>query len=132
MSVAPRSFESLFGTAPIVRSSASGRVNLMGDHTDYNGGFVLPAAIPQTTRVELAARADRTVRVWSAVYPDDSPVEYELGAEAHDGSWADYVKGMTVVLAPLLQARMPKPSAPAVVTVRLITETFPAAPAQMP
>ena len=100
MNVASRSFESLFGTASTVRSSASGRVNLMGDHTDYNGGFVLPAAIPQTTRVELAARADRTVRVWSAAYPDDSPIEYELGAEAHDDSWADYVKGMTVVLAP--------------------------------
>ena len=72
----------------------------MGDHTDYNGGFVLPAAIPQTTRVELAARDDRTVRVWSAAYPDDRAIEFELGSERGDGSWADYVKGMTVVLEP--------------------------------
>ena len=100
MSDAQRSFESLFGRPPAARSSASGRVNLMGDHTDYNGGFVLPAAIPQTTRVELAAREDRTVRVWSAAYPNDRAIEYQLGSETRDGSWADYVKGMTVVLAP--------------------------------
>ncbi len=100
MNDARRSFESLFGRRPEVRSSASGRVNLMGDHTDYNGGFVLPAAIPQTTRVELAVRDDRTVRVWSAAYPDDRPIEYELGSETRDDSWTDYVKGMTVVLAP--------------------------------
>ena len=72
----------------------------MGDHTDYNGGFVLPAAIPQTTRVELAGRDDRTVRVWSGAYPDDRAIEYELGSETRVGSWADYVKGMTVVLTP--------------------------------
>jgi galactokinase len=97
---ARRSFASLFGRSPAVRSSASGRVNLMGDHTDYNGGFVLPAAIPQTTRVELAASDGRTVRLWSTAYPDDRPIEYDLGSETRDGSWADYVKGMTVVLAP--------------------------------
>ena len=44
-------------------------MNLIGEHTDYNGGYVLPTAIPQRTRVELAPRADRTIRVWSANVP---------------------------------------------------------------
>ena len=62
MAELPLSFLDLFGVAPDVRASAPGRVNLMGEHTDYNQGFVLPTAIPQTSRVELGVRADRTVR----------------------------------------------------------------------
>jgi galactokinase len=94
-----RSFESLFGRAPAAAAAAPGRVNLIGEHTDYNGGFVLPAAIPQRTHVEVAPRADRTVRLWSAQYPDTPPVEFALGGEARARDWADYVRGMTVVLA---------------------------------
>ena len=93
------SFEQLFAIEPTVRAQAPGRVNLMGDHTDYNGGFVLPAAIPQTTRVELAPVASRIVKVWSAAYPASPPLVYELGGEARRGDWSDYIKGMTVVLA---------------------------------
>jgi galactokinase len=95
----PPGFEQLFGTTPLVQAEAPGRVNLMGDHTDYNGGFVLPVAIPRTTRVELARSGGRTVRVWSAAYPDNPPVAYQLGSEVRDGGWTDYVKGLTVVLA---------------------------------
>jgi galactokinase len=95
------SFDSLFQLQPEFRTSAPGRVNLIGEHTDYNGGFVLPTAIRQTTRVEMAPTDGRTVRVWSAAYPDRPPIEYELGREAKEGTWVDYVKGMTVVLAPL-------------------------------
>jgi galactokinase len=47
-------FASVFGRAPIASGEAPGRVNLLGEHTDYNDGFVLPVAIPQRTRVELA------------------------------------------------------------------------------
>jgi galactokinase len=42
-------FAELFGVPPTVRARAPGRVNVIGEHTDYNGGFVLPAAIPQHT-----------------------------------------------------------------------------------
>lgn len=96
-----RSFESLFKLEPEVRTSAPGRVNLIGEHTDYNGGFVLPTAIRQTTRVEMTPSEGRTVRVWSAAYPDRQPIAYELGHETKESNWVDYVKGMTVVLAPL-------------------------------
>jgi galactokinase len=52
--VASRDFHDLFGVTPAVRTSAPGRVNLIGDHTDYNNGYVMPVAIPQETIVELA------------------------------------------------------------------------------
>jgi galactokinase len=95
----PRRFDELFGRGFALTATAPGRVNLIGEHTDYNGGFVLPAAIPLETRVELAPRADRRVRAWSEQFADAPPVEFELAAEAHAGDWADYVKGMTWSLA---------------------------------
>jgi galactokinase len=93
------SFEDLFGIAPQVSTDAPGRVNLIGEHTDYNGGFVLPAAIPQRTRVQVAARADRTVRLWSAQFPDDEPHAFTLGDEKPTGGWVDYIMGLTRQLA---------------------------------
>ncbi|MEP6914578.1 MAG: galactokinase [Acidobacteriota bacterium] len=93
-------FRQIFGVPPQVSADAPGRVNLIGEHTDYNDGFVLPAAIPQRTRVEAAARDDLTVRLRSAEFPD-APVEFTLGREHDRGAsgWADYIKGMTLVLA---------------------------------
>ena len=97
--MAERTWADVFGRAPVVRSDAPGRVNLIGEHTDYSGGFVLPVAIPQRTRVEAAPRDDAAVRVWSAQFSEGQVVEYVLGRETRDGTWADYVKGMTRVLA---------------------------------
>ncbi|MBF2009011.1 MAG: galactokinase [Chlorogloeopsis fritschii C42_A2020_084] len=51
-------FQQLFAKAPEVEASAPGRVNLLGEHTDYNDGFVLPTAIPQRTTVQLGFSAD--------------------------------------------------------------------------
>ncbi len=92
------SFEQLFGRHAAVRTSAPGRVNLIGEHTDYNGGFVLPAAIPQQTVVEAAARTDRHVRLWSAQYPDEAPRTFVLGRETRAGGWIDYLQGLTALL----------------------------------
>ena len=92
------SFESLFGRAPEVFADAPGRVNLIGEHTDYNGGFVLPAAIPQRTRVALARRDDELVQVSSANVADSSRVAYALGEERPTQGWLDYVQGVTHVL----------------------------------
>jgi galactokinase len=95
----PARFLELFHVKPEVRTEAPGRVNLIGEHTDYNGGFVLPTAIPQTTKVELARSPDGIVRVSSSAFREEPPYEYELGREERKGLWTDYVKAMTVVLA---------------------------------
>src|SRR5512136_1653095 len=58
------SFEKLYGTTPRV-FRAPGRVNLIGEHTDYNDGFVLPMAIDRETIVAIAPRRDRVLRVCS-------------------------------------------------------------------
>jgi galactokinase len=79
-----------------MHASAPGRVNLIGEHTDYNGGFVLPTAIPQRTRVELARRGDGNVQVRSA--QESGSGVYALGGEARRGDWVDYVQGVTWAL----------------------------------
>src|SRR5688572_11287380 len=94
------SFASVFQRPPDVSASAPGRVNLIGDHTDYNGGYVLPMVLPQKTTVELAFGSDRTVRVSSRdVDAADALAEYRLGQEQSRRHWTDYVKGITAVLA---------------------------------
>jgi galactokinase len=92
------SFRDLFGRDPEVAVQAPGRVNLIGEHTDYNDGFVLPTTIPQHTRVELARTDTDVVRVWSANKPD-APLAYQLGSETRRQSWLDYPQGVTATLA---------------------------------
>ena len=87
-------FVDLYGKAAAVTVAAPGRVNLIGEHTDYNDGFVLPAAIPLHTTVELARRDDRTVRVWSAEFADEAPHRFSLDGIARADDWTDYVRGM--------------------------------------
>lgn len=99
MSAVDASFAAAFGAAPVVVALAPGRVNLIGEHTDYTGGFVLPVAIPQTTQVALRPRGDRLVRVVSQAVGTDQPQTFELGREAKRGAWIDYVMGTTVALA---------------------------------
>jgi galactokinase len=94
-----RTFASLYGREPEVTASAPGRVNLIGEHTDYSGGFVLPTAIPQRTRVELAVRDDQRVSAWSRENGDADPEAYQLGAEARGRGWLDYVQGVTYAAA---------------------------------
>ena len=92
-------FAELYGAPPGVRSEAPGRVNLIGEHTDYNDGFVLPAALPLRTTVELLLRPDDQVRVWSTEFDRQRPVAFRLNVDATAGDWADYVRGMVHVLA---------------------------------
>ncbi len=81
---------------PTFSGAAPGRVNLIGEHTDYNGGFVLPTAIPQHTRVTLLPRQDGTVTAHSHSASPDG--KYELGQEQRRGQWFDYVQGITWAL----------------------------------
>jgi galactokinase len=92
-------FEQLYGSAPRVRASVPGRVNLIGEHTDYNGGFVLPTVIPQRTVVELAPRSGGAVRAISLNAGKPIPFEYIVGTEAKRARWTDYLQGVTWVLA---------------------------------
>lgn len=93
------SFEALFGSPTGVVARAPGRVNLIGEHTDYNGGFVLPLAIPQQAEVELLPRHDQLVRAFSVDVGDGGERrEYVLGQETHGLGWLDYVQGITHVL----------------------------------
>jgi galactokinase len=78
-----------------VAGSAPGRVNLIGEHTDYNDGFVLPLAIPREVRVHAADRDDRVLRVASA-QSDGPPVEIDARRRwrrARVDGWAAYVAG---------------------------------------
>jgi galactokinase len=96
------SFTELFGREVAIRADAPGRVNLIGEHTDYSGGFVLPLAIPQRTRAELAVRDGFQVRAWSANLDGGNhkqPEEYRLGEETPGRGWLDYIQGVTQVLA---------------------------------
>jgi galactokinase len=77
---------------------APGRVNLIGEHTDYNDGFVLPAAIGFSTWVSSAPRDDRTVSVFSENFSEQ--IEFDLDEESPHARdhWSDYVRGVAVTL----------------------------------
>jgi galactokinase len=61
-----KTFAEVFGAAPLVQAHAPGRVNLLGEHTDYNDGYVLPIAIAQTTRVAIAPNRGNAFRLYAA------------------------------------------------------------------
>ena len=71
-----KSFAEVFGREPDVSASAPGRVNLLGEHTDYNDGFVLPTAIPQQTRIAMRVASGRKFAVYSSNL--DAHTEFEL------------------------------------------------------
>jgi galactokinase len=82
-------FEEEFGETPALVASAPGRVNLIGEHTDYNGGFVLPCAIGYRIATAVGRAPDGEGKLFSADFAEGVP----LGERA-DGSWADYPRGV--------------------------------------
>lgn len=99
MRAAPPDFVALFGARPTHLAEAPGRVNIIGDHTDYNGGFVLPMPMPQRTQVELRLRNDGVVHLWSDSVEEAVALRmYRLGSEAPKQDWTDYVQGVTWAL----------------------------------
>jgi galactokinase len=90
-------YERVFGRAPEAFARAPGRVNLLGEHTDYNDGYVLPTAIGLSTEVALARRDDGRVVVVSETLAERGA--YVLGQEPTLGSFIDYVAGVTRSLA---------------------------------
>ncbi len=92
-------FQQLYGAPPSVRASAPGRVNLIGEHTDYNGGYVLPTVIPQRTTVELLPRPGGAIRALSVGVGQPTPFHYLVGTESRRGRWVDYLQAVTWVLS---------------------------------
>jgi galactokinase len=94
-------FEQLYGRAPRI-FSAPGRVNLIGEHTDYNEGFVLPMAIEPRTYVAAAPRSDKLIRVFSQEM--NEAAEFEISADLQpldgqpSGNWVNYVRGVAACL----------------------------------
>jgi galactokinase len=91
------SFRERFHAAAQI-ASAPGRVNLIGEHTDYNDGFVLPCAIEFFTRAAIAARTDQTLILRSTEFED--PFEFDLLDLPRNplGVWCDYVLGVAIKL----------------------------------
>ena len=86
-----QAFEAAFGLRPEVAVLAPGRVNLIGEHTDYNEGLVLPCAIDRGTRVLARPRADGRVRAVSE--GQDERIEMDLAKPERRGDFGDYVLG---------------------------------------
>jgi galactokinase len=82
---------------PDAVAQAPARVNLIGEHTDYCEGYVLPLPLSLRTTVELRRRPDRTVVARSTLEVDAQ--RYRLGEERTGAGWLDYVQGVTFALA---------------------------------
>ncbi|ETY72934.1 galactokinase [Lactiplantibacillus fabifermentans] len=89
-------FKTIFDRDPERVFFSPGRINLIGEHTDYNGGHVFPCAISIGTYGVYAARDDQTVRMYSANIPDQGIVSFEVQDLAYDkaAGWTNYPKGM--------------------------------------
>jgi galactokinase len=90
-------FQNRYGASPRV-FRAPGRVNLIGEHTDYNDGFVLPMAIDRETLVAISPRRDRILRAWSLNLDDSQELDLEKIGPGHRGKWVDYLEGLVSAL----------------------------------
>ena len=90
-------FSSRFASAPRI-FRAPGRVNLIGEHTDYNDGFVLPAAIDLYTWTAIAPRADHKLHVFSENLNESAEIDLTVTAPQPRDAWSDYVHGVALML----------------------------------
>src|SRR5688572_581787 len=95
-------FEKLYGRAPHWIARAPGRVNLLGEHTDYNDGFVLPMAIERYTAIGAAPNDASTITLRSTVFDEIVSIDLKRPIEAEPkGCWTNYPRG---VLAGFIEA----------------------------
>jgi len=91
-------FRARFGRPPSGLAEAPGRVNLIGEHTDYNQGFVLPVAIDRTIAVAFAPREDGRVCAYSLDFDQEDEFALADIGRREDDSWANYLRGVALVL----------------------------------
>ncbi|WP_436860548.1 galactokinase [Staphylococcus caeli] len=94
-------FEKLFNEAADVSAFAPGRINLIGEHTDYNGGYVFPAAIELGTYGLASRREDKQIQLYSNNFESQGIVSFSLDELVFDAShdWANYPKGVIKYLS---------------------------------
>lgn len=89
-------FKEQFDTEATNFFFSPGRINLIGEHTDYNGGHVFPAAISLGTYAAVSPRDDQDIHFFSANYPEDGEIVVSLADLSYkkDDGWTNYIKGM--------------------------------------
>src|SRR5437588_10949073 len=94
-----RRFTELFGAAPEYIVRAPGRVNLIGEHTDYNDGFVFPAAIDRDVLIAGSIRRDQQVRAYALNFNQSSTFTLENVQHATEGreKWSNYLRAIAWV-----------------------------------
>ena len=112
-----QNFQRLVGADAAQIVYAPGRVNLIGEHTDYNGGFVLPFAIERGIFVAARPRTDSQIRIWSSEQ-ENEPASFDLSVPLQVGvpAWSNYVRG---VIAGLLAEGLRLPGFDAVIHASL-------------
>ncbi|NLO33792.1 MAG: galactokinase [Candidatus Hydrogenedentes bacterium] len=88
------SFNDVFGTTPQVAARAPGRVNIIGEHTDYNDGFVLPMAIEYDTVIVGLPRKDRTIRMYASNLDRNAEADLDKRVRNPEDPWTDYIVGV--------------------------------------
>jgi galactokinase len=88
-----------FGVSARYHVTAPGRVNLIGEHTDYNEGFVLPAAIDRAVRLAAAPLGESVLRVWSSQFNEAIAIPLHRLEEPALPAWARYLQGVAIELA---------------------------------
>lgn len=86
-------FLDTFGYPPHILVRSPGRINLLGEHTDYNGGPVLPAAVDRAIWLAAAPRTDGQCRLWACDYDEGCAIEEKPSAPLRRPMWADYLLG---------------------------------------
>ena len=94
-----RRFKEIFGKEPKFYVHAPGRVNLIGEHTDYNEGFVLPIAMELGISYVVAPRTDREVRLYSENFQEFDRFSLEEEIERNELNWSNYVRGVAKFLS---------------------------------
>jgi galactokinase len=89
-------FKEHYGCDPMGIIRAPGRVNLIGEHTDYNDGFVLPAAIDRAIYLAISPRENSRVSIYSAEF--NSSINFSLDDLQHGDGWGEYAKGVAWAL----------------------------------